>query len=295
MMQQGNRGGNRGGLIVQATSNQNGKLIKDVCQYIESNLDGPLTLTALGRRFERNPYQLQRTFKKVLGVTPRQYADTCRLNRLKGGLRSGQSVTAAMYEAGYGSSSRLYERAATQLGMTPASYRRGAVGVRIGYTVTSSPIGQMLVAATDKGVCCIRFGDSARDLVDGLQREYVEADLRRDEDTLRPWVEELLRHLHGEQQQLHLPLDIRATAFQRRVWDYLQSMMYGSTASYSEIARALGQPTAARAVARACATNPVAVAIPCHRVVREDGDLGGYRWGLKRKRALLDLERRQKS
>jgi AraC family transcriptional regulator, regulatory protein of adaptative response / methylated-DNA-[protein]-cysteine methyltransferase len=272
-----------------------GELVENVCQYIEQNLEGPLTLEALGVRFERSPVQLQRTFKKVLGITPREYADTCRLNRLKTRLRSGESVTHAMYQAGYGSSSRLYEKAAAQLGMTPASYRRGAGGVRIGYTVTVSPIGQMLVAATDKGVCCIRFGDTAKKLADGLREEYRDADLRRDEETLRPWVDELLRHLRGEQQEIHLPLDIRATAFQRRVWEYLQSMLYGSTASYSEIARALGQPTAARAVARACATNPVAVAIPCHRVVREDGNLGGYRWGLDRKKALLEMERKTSS
>ena len=268
-------------------------LVENVCQYIEQNLEGSLNLETLGRRFDLSPYHLQRTFKKVLGISPRQYADTCRLNRLKGQLRSGESVTDAMYQAGYGSSSRLYERAASQLGMTPASYRRGANGVRIGYTVADSPIGRMLVAATDKGVCCIRFGDSGKVLEDGLRAEYREADLRRDEETLRPWVEELLRHLRGEQPEIRLPLDVRATAFQRRVWDYLQAMLYGSTATYGEIARALGQPTAARAVARACATNPVAVAIPCHRVVREDGDLGGYRWGLGRKKALLELERRK--
>jgi AraC family transcriptional regulator of adaptative response/methylated-DNA-[protein]-cysteine methyltransferase len=270
-------------------------LVENVCQYIEQNLEGPLSLDTLGRRFDLSPYHLQRTFKKVLGVSPREYADTCRLNRLKTRLRDGESVTAAMYQAGYGSSSRLYERAASQLGMTPARYRRGGAGVRLAYTDTDSPIGVMLVAATDKGVCCIRFADSAAELEDGLKAEYCEADLRRDDDTLRPWVEELLRHLRGEQQHVRLPLDIRATAFQRRVWDYLQAMLYGSTATYSEIARALGQPTAARAVARACATNPVAVAIPCHRVVREDGDLGGYRWGLNRKKALLDIERRRKA
>jgi AraC family transcriptional regulator of adaptative response/methylated-DNA-[protein]-cysteine methyltransferase len=200
-----------------------------------------------------------------------------------------------MYEAGYGSSSRLYERASAQLGMTPARYRRGGHGARLGFTVVASPIGQMLVAATEKGVCCIRFADSAAELEDGLNAEYCEAHLRRDDETLRPWVEELLRHLRGEQQQVRLPLDVRATAFQRRVWEYLQAMLYGSTATYGEIAQALGQPTAARAVARACATNPVAVAIPCHRVVRGDGHLGGYRWGLKRKKALLEMERRKKS
>jgi AraC family transcriptional regulator of adaptative response/methylated-DNA-[protein]-cysteine methyltransferase len=266
-------------------------LVENVCQYIEQNLEGSLNLETLGRRFDLSPYHLQRTFKKVLGISPREYADTCRLNRLKTRLRDGESVTAAMYQAGYGSSSRLYERAATHLGMTPASYRRGAAGVRIGYTVADSPIGQMLVAATDKGVCCIRFADSAKELEKGLKTEYREAELRRDEDTLRPWVEELLRHLRGEQQEIRLPLDVRATAFQRRVWEYLQAMLYGSTATYGEIARALGQPTAARAVARACATNPVCILIPCHRVVREDGSLGGYRWGLERKKTLLDREK----
>jgi AraC family transcriptional regulator of adaptative response/methylated-DNA-[protein]-cysteine methyltransferase len=270
-------------------------LVQNVCQYIENNLEGPLNLETLGKRFAMSPHHLQRTFKKSLGVSPREYADTCRLNRLKTRLRDGESVTAAMYEAGYGSSSRLYERASAQLGMTPARYRRGGHGSRLGYTVVESPIGQMLVAATEKGVCCIRFADSAAGLEDDLKAEYREAELRRDDETLGPWVEELLRHLRGEQQQIRLPLDVRATAFQRRVWEYLQAMLYGSTATYGEIAQALGQPTAARAVARACATNPVAVAIPCHRVVRGDGHLGGYRWGLKRKKALLELERQKKS
>jgi AraC family transcriptional regulator of adaptative response/methylated-DNA-[protein]-cysteine methyltransferase len=269
-------------------------LVENVCQYIEKNLEETLSLETLGQRFELSPQHLQRTFKKVLGVSPREYADTCRLNRLKTRLRDGESVTAAMYAAGYGSSSRLYERASSQLGMTPARYRRGGSGARLAYTVVKSPIGQMLVAATDKGVCCIRFADLAAELEKGLKAEYSEAELRRDEETLRPWVEELLRHLRGEQQEIRLPLDVRATAFQRRVWEYLQAMLYGSTATYGEIARALGQPTAARAVARACATNPVAVAIPCHRVVREDGGLGGYRWGLERKQALLELEQRKK-
>jgi AraC family transcriptional regulator of adaptative response/methylated-DNA-[protein]-cysteine methyltransferase len=269
-------------------------LVEHVCQYIEENLEGSLSLETLGERFDLSPHHLQRTFKRVLGVSPREYADTCRLNRLKTRLRDGESVTAAMYQAGYGSSSRLYERASSQLGMTPARYRRGGGGARIAFTVAVSPIGQMLVAASDKGVCCIRFADSAAELKKGLKAEYPEAELRRDEETLRPWVEELLRHLRGEQQEIRLPLDVRATAFQRRVWEYLQAMLYGSTATYGEIARALGQPTAARAVARACATNPVAVAIPCHRVVRGDGDLGGYRWGLQRKQALLDLERSKK-
>jgi AraC family transcriptional regulator of adaptative response/methylated-DNA-[protein]-cysteine methyltransferase len=268
-------------------------LVQNVCQYIENNLEGPLNLETLGKRFETSPHHLQRTFKKTLGVSPREYADTCRLNRLKTRLRDGESVTAAMYEAGYGSSSRLYERASAQLGMTPARYRRGGHGSRLGYTVAESPLGQMLVAATEKGVCCIRFADSAVELEDDLKEEYSEAEVRRDDKTLRPWVEELLRHLRGEQQQIRLPLDVRATAFQRRVWEYLQAMLYGSTATYGEIAQALGQPTAARAVARACATNPVAVAIPCHRVVRGDGHLGGYRWGLKRKKALLEMEKRK--
>jgi AraC family transcriptional regulator of adaptative response/methylated-DNA-[protein]-cysteine methyltransferase len=196
-----------------------------------------------------------------------------------------------MYDAGYGSSSRLYERTASQLGMTPDKYRRGAIAASIRYTCTDSPLGRMLVAATDKGICAIQFANSDGELQEGLKREFPFATRKRDDAGLQQWTEALLHQMAGHKVNSALPLDIQATAFQRRVWAYLQSIPFGATRSYSEVARGIGQPTAARAVARACATNPVAVAIPCHRVVRETGDMGGYRWGINRKEKLLEIER----
>jgi AraC family transcriptional regulator of adaptative response/methylated-DNA-[protein]-cysteine methyltransferase len=244
----------------------------------------------LGKVFHQSPFHLQRTFKAVLGITPKAYADSCRMSQLKRNLQAGQSVTRAMYDAGYGSSSRLYERTASQLGMTPDKYRRGAVAAPIRYTFAESPLGTMLVAATDKGVCAIQFGSSEEELEQGLKHEFPFAQRKRDDNGLRTWTETVLRRMRGQKLNSALPLDIQATAFQRRVWEYLQSIPYGRTRSYSEVAREIGDPKATRAVARACATNPVAIAIPCHRVVRQDGDGGGYRWGIERKEALLRME-----
>lgn len=272
--------------------NANLKLVEAICRHIEQGLDEPITLSALGATFNRSPFHLQRTFKAILGVTPRAYAESCRIKRLKNNLQAGHPVTRAIYDAGYGSSSRLYERTASQLGMTPDKYRRGSVATAIRYSCTDSPLGRMLIAATDKGICAIQFADSDEELEQGLKHEFPFAARRRDDDALRPWTQDLLRHMTGQSLHSALPLDIRATAFQHRVWTYLQSIPFGETRSYSRVARDLGQPTATRAVARACATNQVAVAIPCHRVVRENGDLAGFRWGIERKRALLELEKR---
>lgn len=261
-----------------------------ICRFLEQHLDEPITLDRLGKEFHQSPFHLQRRFKKVLGITPREYVDSCRLRLLKRNLQAGDSVTRAMYDAGYGSSSRLYERTASQLGMTPDKYRRGAIAAAIRYTCADSPLGRMLVAATDRGICSIQFGRSDAELLEGLKREFPFAARKRDEGGLQSWVAALLRHLRGKDLDSSLPLDIRATAFQRRVWTYLQSIPFGATRSYSQVAKAIGQPRATRAVARACATNPVPVAIPCHRVVRADGSMGGYRWGIERKKTLLQIE-----
>ena len=266
--------------------------VKAICRFIEQHLDEPLTLTRLGKEFRQSPFHLQRRFKAVLGITPREYADSCRLRSLKRNLQAGDSVTRAMYDAGYGSSSRLYERTASQLGMTPDKYRRGAIAAAIRYACADSPLGRMLVAATDRGICAIQFAASDGELIEGLKREFPFATRKSDQGGLRAWVASLLDHMRGKDLDSSLPLDIRATAFQRRVWAYLQSIPFGSTKSYGQVAKAIGQPTAARAVARACATNPVAIAIPCHRVVREDGSMGGYRWGIERKKRLLEMEQR---
>lgn len=199
-------------------------------------------------------------------------------------------MSPAIYEAGYGSPSRVYEHAATALGMTPAAYGRGGRGATIRYVVVPSPLGQLLVAATDRGICRISLGESAAPLERDLRKEFPAATITSDAGGLNAWVNAIVRHLEGREPHLDLPLDIRATAFQQRVWAALKKIPYGATRSYLAVAKAIHQPRATRAVAKACATNPVAIAIPCHRVVREDGELGGYRWGIERKRQLLERE-----
>jgi AraC family transcriptional regulator, regulatory protein of adaptative response / methylated-DNA-[protein]-cysteine methyltransferase len=276
-----------------ASRNPQTDAVKNICRYIEQHLDEPVTLDRLGAAFGQSPFHLQRTFKKALGITPRAYADSCRMKLVKQSLQTGKSVTHALYDAGYSSSSRLYERTASQLGMTPDKYRRGAIAATIRYTFSDSPLGRMLVAATEKGICAIQFASSDDELLEGLKREFPFASRKQDDESMRTWTETLLSQITGHKLNRALPLDIQATAFQRRVWTHLQSLPFGTTQSYGEVAKAIGRPTAARAVARACATNPVAVAIPCHRVVREDGEMGGYRWGVGRKQALLQLEQQE--
>lgn len=273
-----------------SSGNRPADLAKEICRYIEQHLDDAITLTRLGKVFGQSPFHLQRRFKSAVGITPREYADSCRLHLLKRNLQAGDNVTRAMYDAGYGSSSRLYEKTSSQLGMTPDKYRRGAIAATIRYACADSPLGRMLIAATDRGVCAIQFGRSDAELLEGLKREFPFAVRKPDESGLEGWIAALLSRMTGPESSTALPLDIRATAFQRRVWSYLQSIPFGATRSYQDVAKAIGQPTASRAVARACATNPVAVAIPCHRVVRADGGTSGYRWGVERKRKLLALE-----
>jgi len=278
------------------SGNTEADVVKAICRFIEQHLDEPLTLDRLGREFRQSPFHLQRRFKAVLGITPRAYADSCRLRMLKRNLQAGDSVTRAMYDAGYGSSSRLYEKTASQLGMTPDKYRRGAIATTIRYICADSPLGRMMIAATDRGICSIQFARTDGELIEGLKHEFPFSSRKLDGDDggLKSWVSALLRHMRGKDTDNRagaaLPLDIRATAFQRRVWAYLQSIPFGATRSYSQVAKGIGRPSAVRAVARACATNPVAVAIPCHRVVRQDGSMGGYRWGIERKKALLEME-----
>jgi AraC family transcriptional regulator of adaptative response/methylated-DNA-[protein]-cysteine methyltransferase len=265
-------------------------LVQRVCRAIAANPEEPPTLASLGTTVNLSPFHLQRTFKRVMGITPRQYAEACRVGRLKDELRKGEAVTSALYGAGYGSASRLYESAPSHLGMTPAVYRRGGLGMHIHYTIVPCPLGLLLVAATERGICAITLGDADDALAAALKREYPAAEIARDAAGLDSAVTAIIRHLRGQEPHLDLPLDVQATAFQWRVWEALRAIPYGSTRSYGEIARAIGQPTAARAVAQACATNRVALAIPCHRVVREDGAVGGYRWGVERKRTLLAQE-----
>ncbi len=263
-------------------------LVRRICRAIEK-AERPPSLAELSAEFSLSPFQLQRTFKRVTGVTPKRYAETRRLTPLKRGLREERDIAAATYGAGFGSSSRLYERAAARLGMTPGAYRRGGAGMRIAYTIVSCDFGRMLVGATDRGVSSVTFGDDDRTLEAILITEYHAAEIVRDDAALRPRVDAVLRNIDGASAEL--PLDIRATAFQVCVWDALTRIPRGETRSYAEIAREIGRPTAARAVASACRQNPIAAVIPCHRVVHSGGGPGGYRWGLARKAALQAKER----
>jgi AraC family transcriptional regulator, regulatory protein of adaptative response / methylated-DNA-[protein]-cysteine methyltransferase len=265
-------------------------LAERVCALIDSNPDQALTLDQLGAQVGASPNHLQRVFKRVIGITPRQYAEARRIGRLKVRLKEGDNVTTALYQAGYNSSSRLYEQAPERLGMTPATYGNGGAGAQIGYTIADSPLGRLLVAATARGVCFVSLADADTILEAALAHEYPAATIVREDARLGEWIGAVARHLGGAQAQLDLPLDVQATAFQWRVWEALKAIPYGDTRSYGQVAATLGDRKAARAVARACATNPVALVIPCHRVVREGGEMGGYRWGADRKRALLERE-----
>lgn len=265
-------------------------LLRRACRAMEEEPSEQIKLAALAKKTGIGSAQLRRLFQSALAVSPRAYADAIRLRRFKALLQKGDDVTTALYSAGYGSSSRIYERSNATLGMTPATYGRRGSGVTIGYTIDESPAGRVLVAGTQRGIAAVYLGDRDEILEAELRREFPEATIRRSQE-LTSWIRPIVKHLSGQQPQLELPLDVRATAFQSRVWEALRRIPYGETRTYRDIARALGHPKAARAVARACATNPVSVVIPCHRVVREDGGLGGYRWGIGRKQRLLDRER----
>ncbi len=278
-----------------APENPQAARIASLSAYIKQHLDERLTLGELSRQAGLSPFHLQRLFRRHTGLSPRQYIDECRLRAFKARLREGHNVTRAAADAGYGSGSRVHERAGARLGMTPSEYRKGGPGVGIRYLTAHTSLGVLLVAATGKGICSIRFGNSEREVAAALRSEYPSAEVAPAGALLCEWLETLLRHLAGRQPELDLPLDVRATANERRVWEYLRSLPYGTTVSYGNVAATLGNPKAARAVARACAANPVALAIPCHRVIRGDGNPGGYRWGPERKRMLIETERRSVS
>ena len=254
-----------------------------------------VTLNELSRRVGVSAFHLQRLFKRATGLSPREYQAARRTQQVKSRLRAGADVTTSLYEAGYGSPSRLYEVADRQFGMTPATYGKGGSGERIAFTVADSELGKMLVAATQRGLCAVRFGDDAKLLERDLREEFHAAEIRRDNDGLREFVTSILAALTEQNPLLDLPLDIRATVFQQKVWSALRHIPAGETRSYSEIARNIGEPAATRAVARACASNPVALVIPCHRVVRGNGDLAGYRWGMQRKQQLLEQEKKART
>ncbi len=262
--------------------------ILTVCKLLES--DDLYSLEDLSEEVGLSPYHLQRSFKSIIGVSPKKYSEAKRMERFKSELREGGDVAAAMYDAGFGSSSRLYEKAAERMGMTPSAYKKGGQGVTINYSITDSELGRILVARTIKGLCNVAFADDDASLEANLRKEYPNAEVVKDAKVLKSFVDEILKHLSGEKKRLDIPIDIQATAFQMKVWDLLRKIPYGETVTYSQIAERLGDRNKVRAVAQACANNRVAVVIPCHRVVGKDGRMTGYRWGVKRKSKLLQKE-----
>jgi AraC family transcriptional regulator, regulatory protein of adaptative response / methylated-DNA-[protein]-cysteine methyltransferase len=265
------------------------ELVARIRRLLEESAEIP-SLAELARQVGFSPYYLQRMFKAATGLTPRQYASSQRVERLKQNLKGGQDVTSAMYEAGYGSASRLYTRAQRELGMTPGMYRKGGKGMTIHYTTFDTTLGRALLAATERGLCKVSFGNDDGDLQAQLTAEFSQAHCDRDDAGLAGWAETFAGYLRGEATRLDLPLDVQGTDFQMRVWSALRQIPYGQTRTYAQLAETIGMPAAVRAAAHACAVNPVAVVTPCHRIVRSDGGLGGYRWGLERKQKLLATE-----
>lgn len=267
------------------------EMVQRVCHYVRANQTNSLQLAELASHVGVSAFHLQRTFKTIMGVSPRQYAAAERFGNFKKKVREGESVTNALYDAGLNSSRRLYEQAADELGMTPATYGRHGRGAKIVFTTAQCSLGQLLVAMTDRGLCAVTIGENDEELEQQLRNEFVAAQIDRADSRLEKVVADVLGLIENRMPHPHLPLDIRATAFQRQVWEKLRSIPYGETLSYGDVAKALGNPGAVRAVGSACGKNPVALVIPCHRVVREDKSLGGYRWGLSRKKKILEHER----
>ena len=265
--------------------------VRRVSAYLATHADETVTLSQLARVASMSPHHLQRRFKAIVGLSPREYQSAMRAGRLRASLRDGQDVTTAIYEAGYGSPSRVYESSPTGKGMPPSNYRRHGAGMRIGYSIVPSSIGKVLIAATEHGVCAVKIGDSERALVRDLEQEYSAAEISAHAAPRAEWVKAITDHLRGDHQTLDLPIDVKATAFQWKVWRALQQIPAGETRAYAEVARGIGKPKAVRAVASACANNPVCLVVPCHRVVPASGGTGKYRWGAERKARLLAAEK----
>ncbi len=268
----------------------NAELVFRAFEIIQKAAGEEINLEDLSAQLSVSHSHLQKTFKRILGFSPKQFADWLKIESFKGAVKNSD-VTTALYESGYGSSRGLYENAAANLGMTPAVYRKGGRNVKIAFTVVGSAIGKLLVAATEKGVCSVAFGDDAEELETNLKREFPAAQITTDEENLKNYVAAILENIAGERRILDLPVDLQATAFQTRVWTEIKKIPHGETRSYKEIAEKLGNAKAVRAVARACASNPVALVTPCHRVVGANGSLSGYRWGVERKKAILEREK----
>jgi len=264
--------------------------VEAACRYIDENLDITLSLTAISRHVAISPFHFQRLFKRILGISPREYQQARRAGKFRQALLGEGSVTDAIYEAGYSSSSRAYENVPAQLGMTPSAFRRGGEGVEIRCTVMATELGKLLVATTQRGVCAVRFGENEAALLRELKHDFEAAEIQRDDQGLEPVANQIKQLLNGSKTPLNIPLDLRGTAFQQMVWKELRRIPSGETRSYTEVAKIIGRPRAVRAVANACARNPVALVVPCHRVVQKNGSVAGYRWGVKRKKSLLEKE-----
>ncbi len=281
----------------RATESAASRVIAKARAYLEAHVGEPPALATLARAVGMSASHLQRTFTRHVGVSPRKYAAALRADSLKARLRAGATVSRATFDAGYGASSRAYDAAIAQLGMTPGAYRRGGKGVQIRYMTAATSLGRLLVAATERGVCAITLGDDDAMLENALNSEYPQSTRTRvrgarGDARLRAWVAAVRAYVEGSQREIAVPLDVAGTPFQQRVWQALQGIPYGQTRSYAQVAASIAAPSAARAVASACARNRVSLVIPCHRVVRGTGALGGYRWGLARKERLLAREQR---
>lgn len=269
--------------------------ILQAAESIAKNCAEELPLAKLSAEAGLSPFHFQRSFKAAIGLTPKQFQEACRLRKLKKELREGDDILDAIFSAGFGSVSRVYEKVDGRLGMTPSEYRSGGQQVEVTHVTLDTSFGLLMIAATDRGVCFVQFGNSEEALEKELRLEFPAARLmqarRPLSEDLSRWVNALEAHLSGEAPASSVPLDIQATAFQMRVWRYLQSIPYGEVRSYADVAKGIGAPQSVRAVAGACARNPVAILVPCHRVIRQSGQLGGYRWGIERKRRMLERER----
>ncbi|MEH2245121.1 bifunctional DNA-binding transcriptional regulator/O6-methylguanine-DNA methyltransferase Ada [Nostoc sp.] len=274
----------------QTVSNPAKAKVLTACRYIEAQVDRIPTLSELSSQVGMSPSYLQKVFKQIIGVSPFQYADALRSQRLKQRLQEGEEIAHAVYDTGYGSSSQLYEKAPNQLGMTPKTYQQAGKTISIVYAIAPCPLGYLLVATTEKGICAVKLGDEADKLEHILNQEFNQADIVRDHQTHKEWIQAILDFIAGDETHLDLPLDVRGTAFQKQVWQALQKIPYGETRTYADIARDLAKPHAVRAVGNACGANPIALIVPCHRVLRSDGSLGGYHWGIERKQKLLIQE-----
>ena len=273
---------------MHSVQNKKISLVDVVSTFIKENSSSKLSLEALEERFEVNKFTIQKAFMDVLGISPRKYAEECRIMHLKDDIRKGEPVTRAIYNSGYNSQNWLYRDSASKLGMTPSEYRNHGKGIQIRYMISESRLGFILVAETDKGICSVSMADSPDQLVKQLSSEFAKATLLKS-DKVRDSMNAILEYLDGK--KLNLPVDVHGTEFQKRVWAAISRIPYGETMSYNGIAEEIGMPRAYRAVANACGANPVPLIVPCHRVIRKDGGLGGYGMGIERKKYLLDMEK----